>query len=413
MSEISYNIIARESTKEVTMSNRRGFLKQVTTGWMVLGLGARDLLAQLRIGHMMESPPGTETVIEGKRYLYFGGTGYFGFQGNPLLLNAACQALQKYGMHPSTSRTGFGNSPLYEAVEKKAAEYFGTESSCYIASGYLCNTAGFQALTSMGRFDVVFMDEGSHYSVVDYVGLTGKPVASFAHADPEDLRRKLRAGLKAGQKPLVVSDGVFPTFGQIAPVPEYVRAIEPYQGFVWLDDNHGVGVLGPNGRGTYEHYGLKSNRLLFGGTMSKAFGSHGGIIPGPKDFVDEIGRSHIMAGATGPTMAAAAASITGMDILMKHPELRTRLLDNGRRLKEGLRRIGFQVGDGPFPVAAWKLKSASEMDRVHRGLMDRGICIQRTHYVGAETEGVLRAVVFSTHTTEQIDRLLAELKALV
>ena len=315
-------------------------------------------------------------------------------------------------MHTSTSRFGFGNSPLYEAVEKKAAEYFGNESSCYIASGYLCNTAGFQALAAMGRCDVVFMDEGSHYSVVDCVSLTGKPVVRFAHADPEDLRRKFPAELKAGQKPLVVSDGVFPTFGQIAPVPEYVKAIELYEGSVWLDDNHGVGVLGPNGRGTYDHYGLKSDRLFFGGTMSKAFGSHGGIVPGPKGFVDAIRQSHIMEGATSPTAAAAAASIEGMDILMKHPELRTQLLDNGRRLKEGLRRIGFPIEDTPFPVAAWKLKSAQEMDRVHQGLMDRGICIQRTHYVGAGIEGVLRVVVFSTHTTEQIDRLLAELRAL-
>jgi len=395
------------------VTDRRSFLKHVTTGFMALELGARDLLAQLRSGHLMESAPGAETVIDGKRYLYFGGTGYYGFQGDPALLKAACQALQKYGMHTSTTRSGLGNSPLYEAVEKKAAEYFGTDGSCYLASGYLGNTAGFQALAAMGRCDVIFMDEGSHYSVVDYISLIGKPVVKFAHCDPEDLRGKLQAGIKAGQKPLVVSDGVFPTFGQIAPIPEYVKAIEPFEGSVWLDDNHGVGVLGPNGRGTYEYYGLKSDRLFFCGTMSKAFGSHGGIIPGPKGFIDAVRQSHIMNGATQPTSAAAAASIEGMDILMKHPELRTRLLDNGRRLKEGLRRIGFPIEDTPFPVAAWKLKSVQEMDRVHQGLLDRGICIQRLNYVGTGAEGVLRAVAFSTHTTEQIDRLLAELKALV
>jgi 8-amino-7-oxononanoate synthase len=380
---------------------------------MALEKGAREMFAHFRRGHMMESPPGAETVIDGKRYLYFGGTGYYGFQGNPTLLKAACRALKKYGMHTSTLRSGFGNSPLYEAVEKKAAEYFGTESSCYIASGYLCNTTGFQALAAMGRFDVVFMDEGSHYSIVDYISLTGKPVVRFASGDPEDLRRKLSAKLKAGRKPLVVSDGVFPTFGRIAPVPEYVKAIESYEGSVWLDDNHGVGVLGPNGRGTYEHFGLKSNRLFFGGTMSKAFGSNGGIVPGPKDLVDKIWQSHIMEGATEPTTAAAAAALAGMDILMKHPELRMRLLANGRRLKQGLRRIGFPIEDTPFPVAAWKLKSAQEMDRIQQRLMDRGICIQRTHYVGAGANGALRTVVFSTHTNEQIDRLLAELKALV
>lgn len=395
------------------MSDRRGFLKQATTGLMALGLGARELFAQLRPGRLMESAPGAETVIDGKKYLYFGGTGYYGLQGDPALMDAACRALRQYGMHTSTSRSGLGNSPLYEAVEKKTAEYFGADGSCYLASGYLGNTAGFQALAALGRYDVIFMDEGSHYSVTDYVGLPGKPVFTFANRDPDDLGRKLGALLKAGQRPLVVSDGVFPSFGIIAPVPGYVKAVEPFDGALWLDDNHGVGVLGANGRGTYEYYGLSSDRLFFCGTMSKAFGSHGGFIPGDAAFVDAVRKSHIMNGATQPTSAAAAASIAGMDMLMKHPEMRLKLLDNGRRLKAGIRGLGFPTEDTPFPVAAWKLKSVAEMDRVHQGLMDRGICIQRMSYVGTGAEGVLRAVVFSTHTNEQIDRLVAELKTLV
>ena len=393
------------------MSDRRGFLRQVTSGAMALGLGARALFAQ-RKGHLMESAPGAETTIDGKRYLYFGGTGYYGFQGDPELIEAACEALRRYGMHTSTSRSGLGNSPLYEAVEAKAAEYFGAQGACYLASGYLGNHAGFEALAALGLYDAVFMDEGSHYSVTDYIGLPGKPVVAFAHRDPEDLRRKLKAGLKAGQKPLVVSDGVFPSFGIIAPVADYAKAVEPYEGCVWLDDNHGVGVLGPNGRGTYEHFGLSSPRLFFGGTMSKAFGSRGGVIASDPAFIEAVRRTHIMNGATQPTSAAAAASITGMDILMKRPELRRRLLENGRRLKAGLRSLGFPTEDTPFPVAAWKLASGAEMDRVHQALLDRGICIQRMSYVGTGAEGVLRAVVFSTHSDTQIDRLIAELGAL-
>lgn len=394
------------------MSDRRGFLRQVTRGAMALGLGARALFAQKK-GHLMESAPGAETVIDGKRYLYFGGTGYYGFQGDPELIEAACKALHRYGMHTSTSRTGLGNSPLYEAVEAKAAEYFGAQSACYLASGYLGNHAGFEGLAALGRYDAVFMDEGSHYSVTDYIGLPGKPVVAFAHRDPEDLRRKLKAGLKAGQRPLVVSDGVFPSFGIIAPVADYAKAVEPYEGSVWLDDNHGVGVLGPNGRGTYEHFGLASPRLFFGGTMSKAFGSRGGVIASDAAFIEAVRRTHIMNGATHPTSAEAAASITGMDILMKRPELRRRLLENGRRLKAGLRSLGFPTEDTPFPVAAWKLASGADMDRVHRALLDRGVCIQRMSYVGTGAEGVLRAVVFSTHSDAQIDRLIAELGALV
>ena len=211
----------------------------------------------------------------------------------------------------------------------------------------------------------------------------------------------------------LVSDGVFPSFGIIAPVDQYAAAVLPYDGSIWLDDNHGVGVLGPNGRGTFEHFGLRSDRYVFGGTMSKAFGSHGGIVPGDTALMDALRKSHIMNGATQPTSAAAAASIAGMDILLKHPGLRTKLLENGRRLKAGLRSLGFPTEDTPFPVAAWKLKSAADMDRVHQGLLDRGVCIQRMSYVGTGAEGVLRAVVFSTHTPAQIDRLIAELRALV
>lgn len=362
---------------------------------------------------LMESPPAAETVIDGKRYLYFGGTGYYSLQNHPTLMKAAVEALIKYGMHSATSRSGFGTTPLHVAVEKKAAEFFGTEDAAYIASGYLCNIAGFQALTATAGFDAVFVDEGSHYSVIDFVHLLQSPVVTFAHAEPEDLRKKLRAHLKAGQKPLVVSDAIFPLMGQMAPVPAYVEISAPYGASIWLDDSHGVGVLGAKGRGTYEYYGLESDRLLFGGTFSKAFGSHGGIIPGEKNFIQTIRTGHVMNGATSPTSSAAASALASMELLTQHPEWRTQLWNNARMLKAGLRQMGFAIDDSPVPIAAWRLKSSQEMDRVHKELMNRGICIQRAHYVGGGPEGVLRAVVFSSHTAEQIDRLLGELKSLM
>jgi 7-keto-8-aminopelargonate synthetase-like enzyme len=395
------------------MSDRRKFLKQVTAAAVALGWGSRNLLAQVRSVYRMEGAPGAETTISGKTYLYFGGTSYYTLQNHPALLKAGAEALAKWGMHPATSRLGFGNNALYEAVEKKAAEYFGTEDAVYVASGYLGNTAGFQALSAVGKYDVVFLDDDAHYSLADFVGVLGLPVIKFAHGDPEDLRKQIKANLKAGQKPFVASDGVFPTYGLIAPIPQYLEVLAPYEGTIWLDDNHGVGVLGANGRGTYEHYNLKSDHLLFGGTFSKAFGSHGGIIPGSRVFADAIRAGHIFNGATYSISAAAAASLAGMDILMQHPEMRTQLWRNARQLKDGLRKLGFAMNDTPMPVAAWTLKSSEDMDSVHTELMKRGICIQRSHYVGAGVKGCLRAVVFSTHTPEQIDRLLTALKAFV
>ncbi len=392
------------------MSNRRGFIAQMMAGVVTLGWGSRNLLAQVRAGYLMESAPSTETVINGKRYLYFGGTGYYTLQNHPALMKAAAEALPRYGMHSATSRSIYGNTPLYSAVEKKAAEFFGTEDAAYIASGYLSNMAGFQGLAAIAKFDAVFADAGAHYSVIDFVRLLEVPVVTFAHGDPEDLGKQLRANLKPGQKPLVVSDGIFPLMGQIAPVPAYAEVSAPYDAWLWLDDSHGVGMLGSNGRGTYEHYSLKGDRFLYGGTFSKAFGSHGGVIPGKKEFVQAIRAGHVMNGATSPASPAAASALASMELLMQHPEMRTQLWKNARQLKTGMRQLGFKMDDTPVPVAAWTLKSSQDMDRIHQELMKRGICIQRAHYVGAGAEGVLRIVVFSSHTPEHIDQVLGELK---
>ncbi len=211
----------------------------------------------------------------------------------------------------------------------------------------------------------------------------------------------------------MASDGVFPTFGTIAPVPEYLRAAERYDGCVWLDDCHGIGVLGPNGRGTSEHSGLTSERVFFGGTTSKAIGAHGGIIPGSAELVRLIREGHVVSGSNAPSSAAAAAAVTGMTLMMAHPELRARLGENARRLKSGLARLGFPQEDSPVPVAAWALPAAADMDRVHAELMRRDIAIQRTHYISGGADGLLRAVVFATHEPAEIDRLLTELKAVL
>lgn len=395
------------------MSNRRNFLTQMTAAIAALGFGSRNLMAQIRSGYLMGSAPSTETIIDGKPYLYFGGTGYYTLQNHPELMKAACEALTKYGMHSATSRSIYGNTPLYAAVERKAAEFFGSEDAAYIASGYLCNVAGFQGLAASKKYDTVFVDEGSHYSVIDFVHVLELPVVKFAHASPDDLGKKLATHLKPGQKPLIASDAVFPLMGELAPVPAYAEVSARYDGDIWLDDSHGVAVLGANGRGTCEHYGLKSERVFFGGTFSKAFGSHGGVVPGKKDFVEAIRTGHVMNGATSPTSPAAASALASMEMLMQHPEMRQQLLSNSRLLKQGLRQLGISVFDSPMPVAAWTLKSSSEMDRIHQQLMNRGICIQRAHYVGAGAQGVLRIVVFSTHTPSQINRLLSELKAIV
>lgn len=398
------------------MSSRRSFIKLASAGLLTAGTAVRAFSQQVSSalsGFVQESAPAAETFYNGRKCLYFGGTSYYGLQNHPELIKAGQEALARFGTHSGTSRYPYGTTPLYVEVEKRAAEFFGTEDAAYVASGYLQNMAAFQAMDQLKMFDVVFLDERAHYSVFDFAWALRKPVFTFAHADPADLARQLKEHVRAGEKPLLMSDGIFPTFGMLAPIPEYLKIVENYDGLIWLDDAHAMGVLGGHGRGSYEHFGLQSNRLYFGGTFSKAFGSHGGVIPGPAALVKTIRGGHIMNGASAGSSATAAAALKGMELLQAHPEWRDRLAKNARQLRSGLKRLGFEMNDSPAPVAAWRLKSAKAMDDVHSELLKRGILIQRSRYVGAGPDGVLRAVVFATHTPEQIDRLLAELKTLV
>jgi 7-keto-8-aminopelargonate synthetase-like enzyme len=406
------------------MTTRRAFLRNSTLGLLFAPYGLRAFAEELgldpgqlppgqTVPFVMDSAPGPETVINGRKYIYFGGTGYFGLHGNAEMIQVAIDAINKYGMHSATSRTGFGNNPVLLDAEKKIAGYFGTEESLYFVSGYLSGL--FMAQGMADQFDVAFVDETGHFSVKDGVYSTRKPVVFYKHRDPADLRAKLKSELKAGQRPMVITDGVFPTFGVIAPVPEIVKELEPYNGILCLDDAHSVGVLGANGRGTCEHFGMQAGeRIIMSGTLSKAFGGHGGFLPASAAFIQKIKQTvGAYSGASSPPTPIAAASAKGIELVQSHPEWREKLRHNVARVKKGMRKLGFDVGDTPFPVVTWALASAEEMKKVQQALLDRGIALPYTKYIGAPAGGVLRASIFSAHTDAHIDALLGELKKLV
>jgi 7-keto-8-aminopelargonate synthetase-like enzyme len=406
------------------MTTRRAFLRNSALGLVFAPCTIRAFAEELGVEpgqlppgqtppFVMDSAPGPETVINGRKYIYFGGTGYFGLHGNAEMIQVAIDALNKYGMHSATSRTMFGNNPVLLDAEKKIAGYFGTEDSLYFVSGYLSGL--FMAQGMADQFDVAFADETAHFSIRDGVFSTRKPVVFYKHRDPADLRAKLKSELKAGQRPLVITDGVFPTFGVIAPVPEIVKELEPYNGILCLDDAHAVGVLGANGRGTCEHFGMKpGDRIIMSGTLSKAFGGHGGFIPASAAFIQKIKQTvGAYSGASSPPTPIAAASVKGIELVEGHPEWREKLRRNVARIKKGLRKLGFDVGDNPMPVVTWALASAEEMKKVQQALLDRGIALPYTKYIGAPAGGVLRASIFSAHTDAHIDKLLEELKKLV
>lgn len=374
---------------------------------------------------LMQSPPGAETLIDGRRYLYFGGTGYLGLQGHPEVIRVACEALQQYGLGAATARSGYGNTPPTVELERQAAVFFDLEDAFHVTSGYVANHV--LVLACEGCFETVFVDELSHYSIREATRLSGRRIYTFRHRDPEDLRRNLRQHLPANGRPLVMTDGVFAALGRVAPVWEYRDVLAEYPGAILaVDDAHGLGVLGKNGRGTYEHVGLLKSvngslpkpsgmyggqYLLLCGTLSKAAGGFGGIIPGSRTLVERLkSTSPYYSGASAAPIPVAAATARGLLLMRTQPALRERLWENVRVVKAGLRQLGLNVDATPVPIIPLTIGTADNMQRIHAELLDRGILIPyMPTYSGLGPAGALRLAVFTTHTDAMLARLLDEL----
>jgi len=369
----------------------------------------------------MQSAPGPETVIDGRRYLYFGGTSYLGLAGHGEVIEAACAAVRRYGLHTATSRAGFGNNPPTLEVEGRAAEFFGREAAFYFHSGYVTNHILVQVLA--GRFDAILADEAAHYSLEEAARLSGRPVTRFRHADPDDLQRLLQQQRAPSERPLVLTDGIFAAGGDIAPLDRYVEILSRYESASLLvDDAHGFGTLGAGGRGTLEHFGLwgpnvnrevgsGGGRLFVGGTLSKALGGFGGVLAGSGEFIRQArSSSHYFDGASAPPSPVAGATAKALEIVMREPQLRARLRENVRYLRQGLRGLGLPAIDSPSPVIGLVVGDAPNMQRLHNDLQDQGILVPYfPTYSGTGKEGLLRIAVCAAHAVAMLDRLLGEL----
>ncbi|MGW8317363.1 MAG: aminotransferase class I/II-fold pyridoxal phosphate-dependent enzyme [Bacteroidales bacterium] len=357
----------------------------------------------------MEGPPGTEVVLNGKKVLYFAGTDYFQLHSHPDLQSKAADALWAYGMSSATSRTLTGTTPLLKDLEQTIATFYDAEEAIYLPSGYLCNHAGLSALNELERVDVIFLDEDAHDSLREASLATGKQVIIFESGNVDDLALKLSVHSGRKVRPLIATDGVFPARGVIAPLNQYLDLAEKYRGLIWIDDAHATGILGETGKGTCEHLGLESPLIFCGSTLSKAFGAYGGMIPGDSEFIGTLRKGSVASGSNAPLSAAMAASLRGLELVQKHPEWRKKLNENVRYLRKALESIHIYTGSSELPILAFRAGGAQEMLRVQQQIMREGIFIQYTRYRGSGKEGLLRMVLFSTHTKEQIDRLVEAL----
>jgi 7-keto-8-aminopelargonate synthetase-like enzyme len=356
----------------------------------------------------LASPVGAEVVIDGRPYINFAGSSYLGLAGNEQIIAKGSEALRIWGCGaPFLRGQGLASGPHLN-VEAEACAYFSSRGALFIASGYLFGFVAVAALRGSG--DVVFFDEFAHYSLHEAIAASGLRSHAYRHRDAEHLEMLIGQHLRAQERPLVVTDGLFAAMGEIAPLRELSRVSRRYEGRLLIDESHAFGVLGPSGRGAHEQEGIEVSSALIGGSFGKAFGVCGGIVLGGDEEMAACRVTPAALGASAGLTAAAAMSAESLRYVREHPELLARLRSNVRRLKRGLRGLGLDVRDSEVPVAAFVTESERSMQSLRAALMAEGLIVYHVDYAGTPRGGVIRCGIFADHTDEHIDCLVDALR---
>jgi 8-amino-7-oxononanoate synthase len=357
---------------------------------------------------VVQSATGAEVLLNGRWYVNFGGSSYLGLNGNKVIGAAGISALEKCGAGMPLARSQNVETEYHRLVETRATEFFGSDAALFLASGSIFGLAALQSLPDDEA--CIFYDEFSHYSLGNAILASGHPRHSYSHLDAGHLVELLKRFARPRQRAIVVTDGLFSTFGEIAPLADLAEAMSPYAGRIIVDESHAFGVLGRLGRGAAEHHRLGSEAII-GGSLAKAFGVCGGLILGDAVQIGACRASQTVVGASYGMPAAAAMAARSLEWVAENPQLRSRLQANTAYLKAGLRRIGLDVGDTVAPIVTFAVGSPSDAAKVRSDLLSRGIFVYQTTYVGAGEAGVLRCAIFADHRLSHLDQLIEALGA--
>ncbi len=365
-------------------------------------LRQQGLFRPLRV---LGSAQDTEVVVDGKRVLNLSSNNYLGLTTHPRLERAMVEATEEWGAGSGAVRTIAGTMTIHEELERRLAEFKHTEASLVFQSGFTANLGVLQSLVKEG--DVIISDELNHASIIDGIRLSKAERSIFKHRDMDDLEQHLEKHRDKRVK-LVVTDGVFSMDGDIAPLPAIVERAERFQALVMVDDAHASGVLGRNGRGSVNHFGLDGRVDLQMGTLSKAIGVLGGYVAGAqpvRDFLIHRARPFLFSTSHPPGVAAAC--IAAIDVLIAEPDRIDRLWKNTKRFKDGLKRLGFDTGASETPITPVIVGKGAVAMRLSDRLFSLGVFAQGIGYPTVpEGRARIRTIVTSGHTDAQLDRAL-------
>jgi glycine C-acetyltransferase len=373
-----------------------------------------DELANLRRSGLfttvrtLGSPQGAWLIVDGLEVLNFCSNNYLGLANHPRLVQAAKDAIERYGVGPAAVRTIAGTMDIHLELERKLAAFKGVESAITFQSGFNANLGTIPAL--VGKNDIIFSDELNHASIIDGCRLSGAQITRYAHCDPDDLRRVIsEASKESHARTLVVTDGVFSMDGDIAPLDALHEVASESGCLLMVDDAHGEGVLGRGGRGIVDHYGLHGKVDVEVGTMSKAFGVVGGVVAGSRTIVDWLrqrGRPFLFSSAmTVPDVAACMAAV---DLLEESEELVKRLWENADYFKREMQGLGFDTGTSATPITPIMLGEAPLAQEFSRKLFEEGVFAMAIGFPTVPRgKARLRVMLSAAHSRDDLDRGLS------
>lgn len=353
----------------------------------------------------LESDQGSRVIIRGKEVIQLSSNNYLGLTTHPRLKQAALEGVERFGAGTGSVRTIAGTFSMHEDFEKRLAEFKHTEAALVFQSGFTANVGVISSILT--EEDVVISDALNHASIIDGIRLTKAQRRIYRHADLDDLEAALKE-TQSARKRLIVTDGVFSMDGDIAPLPDIVELAEKYDALVMVDDAHASGVLGKNGRGTVDHFGLHGRVHIQVGTLSKAIGVLGGYVAGPKVLRDYlIHRARPFLFSTSHPPAVTAACQAALDVLLEEPELIDRLWDNTRFFKQGLESLGFNTGKSETPITPVIVGEGAKAMALSDALFEEGVYAQGIAYPTVpKGEARVRTIVTAQHTKEELEQAL-------
>jgi 8-amino-7-oxononanoate synthase len=355
----------------------------------------------------IQSEQDTEVIVDGRTLLMFGSNSYLGLTNHPKVKKAASDAVLRYGTGCAGSRFLNGTLDIHIECESRLASFVGKEAALLYSTGFQVNQGVISAL--VGREDYVVLDKLDHASIVDGSRLSFGKTLRFRHNDVKGLEEVLRSLPRQGGK-LIVADGVFSMDGDVFNLPAAVQLAEKYNAMIMIDDAHGIGVIGKGGRGTASYFGLTDSVDLIMGTFSKSLASLGGFIASDRTTVDYLKHnSRALIFSASPAPASVAAVMAALDVIQAEPERIDRLWANTNRMTEGLRSLGYNLGNTTTPILPVLIGDDIKCLQMCLSLQEEGVFVNPVVHPAVEIgHALLRVSLMATHTFAQIDRALEE-----